>query len=69
MDMLDRAFDDGLDPLDIRLELSKGFTDDFGTRTAFSANHTAAFIFHSGNRPFSANVTDSTHRNTLMSLS
>ena len=44
LDPLDRPLHDDLDPLQIRAELTKRFTDNLGTRAAGPLDLTAPFI-------------------------
>ncbi len=52
--MANRSADVDLQPLQVREEAADGFTDDLGTRTAFTSDHPAAFVFDAGKGAFFA---------------
>lgn len=53
----DGSFDNDLDLLKVGKELTEGFTDNLGSGTAFSSDHTASFIFAAGCGSFAAYFT------------
>lgn len=57
----DSSAEINLDPLKIGKKAAQSFTDDLGTGTTFSFDHTASFIFNAGDGPFVTNFACFSH--------